>query len=114
MLTFITVVIGIGVYLLPTIVASRRNLQATGKIAAINIFLGWTILGWIVALALAVKESAVRVRIHRSGWSNAPVFPTFGTGGPFRSSADQSLCEVCQRTIFEEHSCSNANGYQGD
>jgi Superinfection immunity protein len=41
-------------YLLPTIIATTRNIPNAGAVAVINIFLGWTCLGWIVALAMSV------------------------------------------------------------
>lgn len=41
-------------YIAPTIIASSRNIPNAGSVAVINIFLGWTCLGWIVALAMSV------------------------------------------------------------
>lgn len=40
-------------YILPTIVASVRKHPQGNPIAIINLFLGWTLLGWVVALAWA-------------------------------------------------------------
>ena len=49
----IIVVLSILLYLLPSIVASRRNhLQAT-PIFIINLLTGWTGIGWVLALAWA-------------------------------------------------------------
>lgn len=45
-------------YLLPTIVATNRKHHNKGAIAVVNIFLGWTFIGWVVALAMA--SSALR------------------------------------------------------
>ena len=42
-------------WLLPTIVAVRRHVRHVGSIAVINIFLGWTFVGWVAALALATQ-----------------------------------------------------------
>ena len=42
-------------YLAPTIVAWIRHHQ-TGMVAIINVFLGWTIIGWVVALAIACGD----------------------------------------------------------
>jgi hypothetical protein len=42
-------------WLLPTIVAVRRHVRHAGSIAVINIFLGWTFVGWVAALALATR-----------------------------------------------------------
>ena len=40
-------------YLMPALVAWRRKAKALAGIAIINIFLGWTFVGWVVALAWA-------------------------------------------------------------
>ncbi len=42
--------IGLGAYFLPTIVAGMRDHSSTGAIGALNLLLGWTFLGWVVAL----------------------------------------------------------------
>lgn len=42
-------------YLIPTIVAWIRHHQI-GPVAVINVFLGWTIIGWVVALAIAFGD----------------------------------------------------------
>jgi hypothetical protein len=41
------------VYLLPTIVAFGRNVPNKGTVAVLNIFLGWSFVGWVVSLAHA-------------------------------------------------------------
>ncbi len=51
-------VIAAAIYFAPLLVAFKRAHHQLGAIAVINVFLGWTILGWIVALAMAC--SAVR------------------------------------------------------
>lgn len=37
-------------YLLPAIIAERRRHRNKGAIAVLNVLLGWTFLGWVVAL----------------------------------------------------------------
>jgi hypothetical protein len=44
------------VYLAPTIIAVARNVPNTGSVAVINIALGWTVLGWVAALAMAARS----------------------------------------------------------
>lgn len=39
----------VAAYFLPWIIASRRDHHQVGAIAAVNILLGWTFLGWVVA-----------------------------------------------------------------
>jgi len=50
-------VAGLFLYFLPTIVASLRHHQAA-PVFVLNLFLGWTFIGWVVALAIAVGTSA--------------------------------------------------------
>ena len=39
----------------PTIVARHRNHPSSGGILALNLFLGWTLIGWVVALAWSLN-----------------------------------------------------------
>jgi hypothetical protein len=41
-------------YLLPVLVGWARHVPGLAPIAVINIFLGWTFIGWVTALALAL------------------------------------------------------------
>lgn len=41
-------------YLLPTTIAIIRRRTNTGAIFVLNLFLGWTLVGWVVALVWAV------------------------------------------------------------
>lgn len=58
---------GIFVYLFPTVVASRRNSKRANGVFALNLLLGWTFIGWVVALAWAfgsdVKDEADENRV---------------------------------------------------
>ena len=47
----------IGIYFLPTIVAHSRKVRHQGSVAVINVFLGWTLIGWAVALAMACRSN---------------------------------------------------------
>jgi len=42
-------------YFLPSIVALARSKRNTLSIFLLNFFLGWTLVGWVVALMWAVK-----------------------------------------------------------
>ena len=44
-------------YFAPSIVAYARHHQQSGSVLVINLFLGWTFIGWIVALAMAVSAT---------------------------------------------------------
>jgi len=40
-------------YFLPYIVANRRKHKNAGAIGILNFFLGWTLIGWVIALVWA-------------------------------------------------------------
>jgi hypothetical protein len=46
--------LGIALYFLPTIIAAVRHKKDILGIVLVNIFLGWTFIGWIVALIWAL------------------------------------------------------------
>lgn len=47
------------VYFIPTIIACRRNYINKGPVIIINIFLGWTYIGWVIALAWSLKKDVL-------------------------------------------------------
>jgi hypothetical protein len=46
---------GFVMYFLPSILAFARHKRDTTAILLLNFFLGWTMIGWVVALVWAVK-----------------------------------------------------------
>jgi len=48
-------VIGLALYLLPVLVGWARHAPDLAALAVINILLGWTLVGWVVALAMALR-----------------------------------------------------------
>ncbi|MGH9196652.1 MAG: superinfection immunity protein, partial [Acidimicrobiia bacterium] len=46
-----------GLYLIPSLVAAIRKVPNAGSVFVINLFLGWTLIGWVVALAMAARSS---------------------------------------------------------
>jgi hypothetical protein len=54
------VIVLIGFCFLPTIVAFTRKVTDKGSVVVINLFLGWTLVGWVVALAMACRSSTRR------------------------------------------------------
>lgn len=42
-------------YWTPTFVALIRGVRNTGSVIVVNLFLGWTVIGWIVALAMSCR-----------------------------------------------------------
>ncbi len=46
-------------YFLPFAIAFHRKRANTSAIFALNLFLGWSLIGWVVALVWALKEEQV-------------------------------------------------------
>jgi len=49
---FVMVIACVGVYILPSMLAWKRGSSRRWKITAINVLLGWTVIGWIVSMVL--------------------------------------------------------------
>lgn len=52
---FVLLVFVFVAYFLPTFIAARRNHPNGNGIGILNIFLGWTFIGWLVALIWSVS-----------------------------------------------------------
>lgn len=50
------ITISTAAYFAPAIVALARHVPNTGSVIVIDVLLGWTIVGWIVALAMACRS----------------------------------------------------------
>jgi len=46
-------------YFLPFAIAFHKKRANTGAIFALNLFLGWSLIGWVVALVWALKDEQV-------------------------------------------------------
>lgn len=49
---------GIAFYLIPTLVARNLKHHNLGAIFALNLLLGWTLVGWVAALVWALTRPA--------------------------------------------------------
>lgn len=58
------------IYLLPTIVAIVRSRTNTGSILVVNLFLGWTLIGWVAALAWSVAHDDSQVQRKDPAYQN--------------------------------------------
>jgi hypothetical protein len=44
------------VYVVPSVVAWDRKVANAGSVYVVNLLLGWSFVGWVVALAMAVRS----------------------------------------------------------
>ena len=49
---------GFVLYFLPSIIALARSKRDTTEIFVLNLLLGWTAIGWVIALVWALKQDA--------------------------------------------------------
>lgn len=52
------IIVSLVIYFLPTVIAVSRKKLNTGAIFALNFFLGWSLVGWVVALTWALTVDA--------------------------------------------------------
>jgi hypothetical protein len=86
-------------YLLPSFEAWKRDHANLTGIALVNVFLGWTLIGWVVALVWAHKKpepapvyQAPEARPAPS-WTPAPA-PVAAEGRPTKA------CPFCAETVL--------------
>lgn len=64
----ILIVVGFGVYFVPTIIAFTRNKSNKVAILALNFLLGWSLIGWVISLVWALsqeqKQTIVQQNFH--------------------------------------------------
>jgi uncharacterized membrane protein len=67
--TFLFGVLFFAIYFLPSIIGySKRNFNS---ILLLNLFLGWTLIGWVVAIVWAVAyEKPVESSVKKSNYDN--------------------------------------------
>jgi len=54
--SFIITAFLVGAYLLPTLIAAKKEKSNLTAITVLNILLGWTLIGWIIALIWACTK----------------------------------------------------------
>ncbi len=61
-------VFGIGLYFLPAIIAAVRHTHNAAGILLLNLFLGWTCVGWFIAFLMALCSAPSWAHYYRRGW----------------------------------------------
>lgn len=64
MSAIILVIAAICTYLVPSFIAACRHHNNEAAIVALNILLGWTFVGWVVALVWALTDSTRTSRLR--------------------------------------------------
>lgn len=58
------IALSIVIYFIPTIVAFKRQHVNRISILLVNLFLGWSLLGWVVAIAWAFTTTGTQTHTH--------------------------------------------------
>lgn len=64
------VILFIIIYFLPWIAASKKQHKNKEAIALVNLFLGWTLLGWFIALVWAATDGSKSVVVKKTDESS--------------------------------------------
>ena len=51
-------VLAAAIYFLPFIIGETRNVPHIGSIFVVNLFFGWSVIGWVIALDMAMRTKA--------------------------------------------------------
>jgi hypothetical protein len=76
----------LGGYFVPSIVALVKKKRNTGAIVLVNVLLGWTVIGWIVALVWAVTNDVPVVQVNQN---------YYGQPTPQAGSVGDRFCQRC-------------------
>ena len=77
-------------YFLPAVIARQK--PNASSVFVINLFLGWTLIGWVVALAMAVSEPKPAVVVHQAPTQSVST----GRVCPFCAEDIQPAAIVCK------------------
>ena len=92
-------------YFLPTAVALSRAHPSAGGILALNLLLGWTLIGWAVSLAWALSSTQTAVTVVNNSPSLIPPStPLVTSTKPCPHCLSDiavaaSVCRYCQRDV---------------
>jgi len=61
-------IFGLAFYFLPAIIAAVRHTHNAMGILVLNLFLGWTLIGWFAALLMAICSAPYCACYYHRGW----------------------------------------------
>ncbi|MGH9734346.1 MAG: superinfection immunity protein [Candidatus Acidiferrales bacterium] len=91
--SFVVIALILILYFLPSVIA--WNKRSFGPVMAINFFLGWTLVGWVVALAWALKDDPQPEHVIAQAPQTAQASPLLCSNCGKYSAADSQFCAKC-------------------
>ena len=98
---FVFILIALAFYFMPTLTAMGREKINTGAIFALNLFLGWTLVGWVVALVWALAHDQM---IFQKSEQQSPTSALHCPHCHREIQKDWKICPFCQYTLAERQS----------
>ena len=75
-LVIVVITAAVAAYMLPTFVAWSRRAPGLMVTAIVNLFLGWTLIGWLAAFAMALRRPPPIIQvINQITMPDAPPVP---------------------------------------
>ena len=62
------------IFLLPTLIAAWKRAPNLGKVVLINLLLGWSMIGWAVALVMSLRHRRSSSKIGKHNEVTTPAF----------------------------------------
>ena len=79
-MVLVLIIISIILYFLPTTIANIRHKYNSKKIALLNLFLGWTVIAWVICLIWAFsKDQPTGTQLNKSPQTPNPAYATLNT-----------------------------------
>lgn len=91
-LGIMAIVFGLALYMLPTVEAYSRKYENAQTVALVNVLLGWTILGWLVAYIWSFRNPPIVTL--QSAAPPQQVTPALNT-----EKDSSKVCPFCAETI---------------
>lgn len=61
--SIIGIAVGLAIYFIPAIIGFKKNQPNKVSILLLNLFLGWSLIGWVIALVWATKNDTAPVQV---------------------------------------------------
>jgi hypothetical protein len=81
-------------YFVPTFIAHVRDVRAYAKIFFINVLLGWTVIGWIVALIWSLRAKPFFGRKNRRNRGRLQVAVDYRLKKPYYDLREEDVVEL--------------------
>lgn len=62
----VLIIAALMIYFLPSIVAISRSVPNAGSVIVLNLFLGWTFIGWVMSLAMSFRSAQISQQVNVS------------------------------------------------